>query len=229
MQGLWQGIASNFVWWLILIFGGAAIAFLKLYHPDWAGALVLGLAALACLGILHFSVTGRSLLSRELPKIDANNVEEHIKTWIAAIGLASQSVPIPDTAFAQRVTLQNGNSIIVSRNPKNRPSYIHFLCGMTLSPEHAIALEKMNDAQAVMVWHEVSLELARSKMGYSMNGKDARHMQTIGVQTLESIPSLSDSIFATALDEIDSAALIVKASLTLSFSDLHQGAQQLQA
>jgi hypothetical protein len=226
MRAFWQGILSNAAWWIILLVGGGMFTFLKLYHPEWATALLVGLVACACIAILHFAITGHAIIHTKSDGTTPENVESRLKIWTSSLGLALIPVSNPDTYFAYRVSFPNGNSLIALRPTKARTEYLHLICGMMLSPDHALALERLTDAQATTVWNEVSLELARSKANYWISGKGARYMQSIHYQKVIPIPSLVESLLASALDEIDNTTQIVKVALTFSLQRFAEMQQQ---
>jgi len=88
MDWLWHNLFSTFIWEMILVIGGAAaLGYLKRKVPDHAPTIAYGVFGATCVAILLFTITGRGLLSKRLPEITAENLEENIKTWTENNGL----------------------------------------------------------------------------------------------------------------------------------------------
>lgn len=90
---------------------------------------------------------------------------------------------------------------------------------MILSPEHQAILSKLTKEQAADVTEEVTLELARSKIGYTITGPPPGQMQTVLLQRSVPITSgLTEATFGGYLDEMDSAISLVRLATTLALA-----------
>lgn len=229
-----QGVISNGIWWAIFIVGSATIAFLTVTHPNLAVPAMYGVITFACFSVIFYTVTGRSLISKKAEHLDVTNIEASVKAWIAALGLASTPVTIPDTDFSYIVTLANGIAVHVSRNNKQRGDYLQFHVGMALSPEHRAPMERLTTQQAIIVIQELSLELARIGTSYRLNftPNTSQHptpnqLESIHLARATPFVSLSEATFVSQLDAMDNAGMVVRASLSLILQRAAPDATQL--
>jgi hypothetical protein len=219
MDGNWlaQSLFSRTVWEFILMFGGGTvIATLKTKVSALTQPILYGLTTAAAIGVILFTLTGQAVFSKTQPQTDADNVDQNIKAWMASLGLGWQPEYLADASFAYRVKLANGSAVVVDYLPKRRPGYVQFEGLVTMAPEHKAMLAKLNNEQADTVLAELSLELARSRIGYQVNGgPNIRQLESVNLVKGIPISSLSEATFAQNLDEIDSTSIIVRASVPL--------------
>jgi hypothetical protein len=214
LDGLVQGVVSNAVWWTVVLVGGAVLAVLRAKWPRYAGPVLYGLLGIASLAIIGFAILGHSLLSREQPQTTPENVEANIRAWADSFVVGVTKAPVKEAHFALVITLHNGNPVVVART-KDRPNWLALQSTLTLSPEHQAAMAKLSKAQADTVVEELTLELARSKMGYELSGPPP--LQSITLSRAVPITSnLTEDAFAGQLDQMDSAMQLVRVALTLS-------------
>ena len=229
-----KGVISNAIWWVIFIAGSAMIAFLTVTHPNLAVPTMYGIITFACLSVIFYTVTGRSLISKKAEHLDATNIEASLKVWIAALGLASEPVTLPDTNFAYKVTLANGTVILVARHAKRRGDYLQFQIGLTVSPEHRGAMTRLTVQQATTVLQELSLELARFGAAYSLTftqntnqNPTPNQLESINLGKAPPFVSFSEAAFASQLDALDNAAMVARAALVLALQRYSPDATQL--
>jgi hypothetical protein len=164
--------------------------------------------------ILVYTFTGHAVFSSPQPETTSNNAEGNIRKWAAALGLGIQPISVPDTDFALKVSLLDGNPVVVSRFIKDSPGFIRFGVNVVLVPEHVVALGKLDEQQALDVTEEVALELDRSRIQYAFVG--APRISNIGLSKAIRIHDLTEDSFKGALDELDSDLGVVRWSLALA-------------
>lgn len=229
-----QGVISNGIWWAIFLAGSAMIAFLTVTHPNLAVPAMYGIITFACLSVIFYTVTGRSLISKKAAQLDVTNIESSVKVWIAALGLASEPITLPDTDFSYKVTLANGTGVLVARHAKRRGDYLQFQIGMTVSPEHRGAMARLTVQQATIVIQELSLELARLGISYSLTftqntnqSPTPNQLESINLGRGHPFISLSEAVFASQLDALDNAGMVVRAAMALILQRYSPDATQL--
>jgi hypothetical protein len=220
MDWLLQNLFSSLVWEIILLLGGGLVlAYLKRTWPEIAAQVMYGLVGAALLSVLLFTLTGHSILFKQQPETTTENVEANIKAWADSLGVGIPRVTVPDTYFSEVITLKNGNQIVVAR-AKERGGYLQIQSTLVLAPEHQAILAKLTREQVADVTEEVTLELARARMGYTISGPQGGYqMQNIFLQ--RSVPitnNLTEATFGGYMDEMDSAIALVKLATTLALA-----------
>lgn len=215
LSWFWQGLLTNGIWWLVLLFGGAVVAFLKVKRPAWAPPVLYGLAALACLSVVYFTFTGRSVFSPA--PVDTVNVEGNVKKWVSLIGYGSQSTPPPSATsdFAYQITPTGTETPLLVWRDKNKLGYLQLETVMTISPQHAAILKRITPVQAIEIMQYTESELLRRNLSFVFAGPDANRLQAITIIKGVPIDGLTESGFAYAVDDIESAQQLAK----LSFVD----------
>jgi len=217
-----QGVISNAIWWIVFLLGSAMIAALTVTHPNLAIPFVVGVFTFACLSVIFYASTGRSLFSKKSHQLDRKNIEASVKTWIASLGLASKPVTLPDTVFAYEVTMLSGTGVHIARSAK-REEYLGFHIGMNVSPEHRTAMQQLTPQQALIVVQELSLELARLGASFRFNftqntNQNPTPNQLEVIHLIKEVPyaSLSEAGFTSHLVTMDSGGTVVRAVLALA-------------
>lgn len=228
MDWLWQNLFSTFTWEIILVLGGATVlGYAKSKLPDKAPTIAYGIFGATCVAILLFTITGRGLVSKRPPEVTAENIEDNIKKWTEDNGLSIAKVSSVMTGqnvyFGFVITLANGNPVAVFRG-KEKSTFLQIQCPLVLSPEHLAMLNKLNKEQADDVIEEVTLEMNRARIGFTMQTALATQMmggptsntkpplfgQTIIVQKTLAITDANEVTFTTKLNEIDSEVGVVR-------------------
>ena len=92
-----------------------------------------GLAGMACVGIVWFTVTGRALLSKEQPQTTIDNVEANIRAWADSFSYTiTKENPSPNQYFLYLIVLHSGGVVFVSRN-KDKGRYLKFQGNIALA------------------------------------------------------------------------------------------------
>ena len=206
----------------------------KRYWPTVAGPVLYGLGAATCIALLSYAALGHGLLSKLKPPITPSNIESYVRQWYDSLGLGIAKMPVtPDADFGFNITLKNGNRIVVGV-AKERPNYLQYQTLVALTPEQQTALARLNQAQANRVTQEVVLELARSRVAYTIGGPLIMIQQ--GAQLAAQVPGLQigtpmstiilgrgvpmshldEAKFAGYVDEMDSAMSVAGAAVALA-------------
>lgn len=216
-EWLWQGLLTNGIYALLILGGGVMFAYLKKQGSAWVPAFSYGLGGAAGVAVVILCFRGIIAMPHTSTQITSDNVESSIVGWANSLGTSESPIEVPDTAFAYKITLSDGVAVIVARHKKNKPGYIYFQSGIAMSPAASDALGKLTDEQATTVLEELSLELARSKLEYGMSVPlGPKHLQGVVLTKGVALSDLTEATFVQAVDEVDSATGLVKASVSLS-------------
>jgi hypothetical protein len=167
------------------------------------------------LSILIFTFTGRAVFSKEPPETTVDNVETNIRTWLDGYGVGVTRREIPDAFFAFGVTLPNGVGVLVLR-PKEKDRYIGFRADIELSREHMAIFDKLSPQQQRDVLAEITLEMSRSKATYDLVPPPPPFKSLRIIKMVPITNDLTESSFATDLDEMDSNALLAGKSIGMT-------------
>lgn len=121
----------------------------------------------------------------------------------------------------------------MGRTTKKRDEYLQFQVVMSISPEHRVVLEKLSVLQATIVVQELSLELARLGISWqfsfgttSSQSPTPNRLENVGLSKGLPFSSLSEAIFISSIDAMDSAATVVRAVLALALQRLSSETRQ---
>ena len=219
LYGALQAIFGSLVWDLVLAsLVAAVITYLRKTQSTWATPLLYFVLSFMGVFVIAFTLTGKALLLRERPQTTPENVESNIKAWADKFSLGIQKGTDNKFSFVYSIALPSGRMVLVGR-PKEREGYLQFQGNMQLSPEHEAAVKKISSAQQVRISDEISLELARSKIGWAVVGAPFK-----GIVVSKAIPitsNLTEDSFIASLDEMDSSILLAREAIRLAF--LHNG------
>jgi len=221
LSGILQGIFGTLLYDLLLAAMVAGIvAWLRSRQSRWAAPVLFGIAAFAAMLSIAYLLTGHAALSRQTVETTPENVEENVKKWVEELGLGITKAPKPaDIYFNYIVTLKSGNPIGIGRATA-LPGFLQLQTLLVLSDEHQKAIAKMSKEQAAAVTEEVIVQLALSKMGYTIGGGPPGAILPMqNVILMKGVPitsSLTEASFATYLDEMDSAVGLVRAATALA-------------
>jgi hypothetical protein len=179
------------------------------------------------MSIIVYTFTGRAILSRETPQTTTENVEANLRAWADDFQLGVTKLPSqPDVDFGLAITLKGGNPFEV-RKVKQSPGYLQIQSNLVLSPDHQRKLAKLTEEQSAFVTEELSLELARSRIGFTIIGPAVQTEPQIQLVLLAKgapISGLTETMFAEYMDEMDSAIRLsrTKTALILDRGPLHE-------
>ncbi|MEK7995251.1 MAG: DUF2299 family protein [Planctomycetota bacterium] len=202
--------------------GATMLAWLKRKGWPWATPILYGLGAFSLIisGLIGLQWWLRPI-EKPPERITSANVEAHIRDWLDAFGLGvqRQEGSASDLVFA--VTLHNNNHVMVSRN-RQRDRYITLQGKINVSAEHAAIIAKVPAGQAMRLYDEITLEMARSKVGFAVvTTPPGARVQAVVVTKGLLIDDLTGDILAKGLDEIDSGMVLAKHTIRLALANTH--------
>ena len=216
-----QNLVSNIIYGVLIVGTGALFAWLKAKRPAYAPHAIYALASMTCVAILMFAVTGRPVWSTQ-PHITPDNVEEYVRKWAdsLSLGVTRAPSPSPDGYFGVLITLKSGNGVVVGRG-KEVPDYLQIQIPLVMTTEHQAAFSKLTKDQQKTIVEEVTLEMARAKIGNMIVQamvNDQPQSPTIVLQSNPPIEGLTKDGFVNRLDAIDSAITLVRATTFLALA-----------
>ncbi len=217
-NAIWQGIVSNALYGLLIFGGGGLIAYLRIKRPNFADPLRFGLLGAACIALILFALMGRGILVRPRLEITPGNIEENLKLWAEHLSITLEHQEISDRYFSYIARLHGGDPIEVFR-AKEKPAYFQFSANMDFAPQHQVAFSKLDKAQQERVQQELTLEVARLRMGTiiaSLVAPTGQIVQTkIMLQKAVPIENMSEATFGDSFDEMTRSLQLVRAAVTL--------------
>jgi hypothetical protein len=211
---IWQAFLAHWISELLILGSTALLAVLKERNSKWAGVFAYGFAGFAFMSIIVFTFTGHAIFSTETPHTTSENVESNVRVWADKFSLGIQKQADDKFSFVYAISLPTGRGVLVGR-PKQREGYLQFQGNTALSPEHEAALKKLSPSQLERISDEISLEMARSKVGFAAIGVPFK-----GLVVSKAVPitsSLTEDSFVATLDEIDSDMLLAREAIRLAF------------
>jgi hypothetical protein len=134
--------------------------------------------------------------------------------------MAVQKGSDPGAHFVLFVTLHNGTQIVISRS-KAMDRYITIQSRLEVSQEHQVILDTFSKDQAIQVTNELSLEMARFKIGWLISPVGAPLKSILIVKTVPNTNIFTEDFFVERLDELDSAVILARAAIILAL-DRHR-------
>ncbi len=210
---LLQAIIANWVWELLVIAAGLMFGWLRHKNVSWLPVLFYGLTASTCMAVLIYTFIGRAIISRSQPETTAENIESNVKVWADAFGVGIQKQADPGFSFIFALHLRNGRVVLIGR-PKERDHFLTLQSTLVLGSDQQTVVDKLSKEQNQRIVDEVTLELARSRMGHAIAGLPLKT-----ILLAESVPitnSFTEDNFAARLDEMDAATELADKAATLA-------------
>jgi hypothetical protein len=223
-SAIWHGVLSNLVYGILILGGGALLAYLRAKFPNYAGSALYGFIGAACVAVILFTFSGRGLFTSHPPEVTPDNVEESIKKWCDNEALGTVRMPTPDAYFGLLITMSSGNQVLVYRG-REKSGFLQMQVPLALSSEHLQMLSKLSKEQADDAMEDITLELNRARIGYILqtsvtsplaSAQVATTKPTIFQQTLlitrplAITSDLSEPAFMAQINEIDSEVGLVR-------------------
>jgi len=214
-----QNTLSYVVQALLSLGGAVVLGWLKKRGSLWTTPALYGLAGFLLINGCFITLR---LLFTPAPKapeeITIANIETHVRDWADHLRLAVRRGDSADAYLVFVISLSNGHEVAVSRN-KTRDRYLTFEGAIQVSPEHRDVISHLPADQAAQLMDEVLLEMARSRLNFSLVG---RPLQSVHI--VKSVPignGLTEDVFAASIDEIDGGMFVARESIRLALS--HRG------
>src|SRR5579863_4498784 len=168
INSLFEGTLSKAIWAALSAGGSIVLAWLKRKGWPWAIPILYGFGIFA---LVTFSLIGLQIWFTPGPnlseRITTENIEGHVRNWLDGFGLGVQRQTDASALFEFVVSVRNGNRIVIERT-RDRDRYLSIQGSMNVSPEHAAIIGKLSDAQSLQMFDEITLEMARSKIGFQV-------------------------------------------------------------
>jgi hypothetical protein len=228
MGALGEGILASILATVIVAGGATVLTWAKKKWPTHGDLMLYWLMSATCLSVLTvivFAAIGYKPFAKpKPPEITNENVEEHVRAWAVDLGMAVSPGPsAPEFFFTDTVTLKNTLPIVVGR-AKDKTEFLQFQSPLSISPEHQAALAKMTVEEANIMMQEILLELARSKVGYTMVGGATMQQSPLAIQgimiqaTLPIASNINEGMFSAKLDEVNAGVTIARATVILTLT-----------
>lgn len=220
LEWLWQGLALWVITLLLATLGSFMMAYLKATGSRLVSPILYGLATFALTLFIILVLRGMAALPRPQQEITPENVESNIRNWLDTFRLAAKKESNPEAYFIFVVTAPNGNPIVVTRT-KALDRYITYQATLTVSPQHLEILDKLPEDQSTQLIRELTIELARSRIGFSIVGPGLK-----GIVLNKALPitnNLTEGTFAQYLDEMDSGLILARETIVLALERSRQG------
>jgi hypothetical protein len=126
------------------------------------------------------------------------------------------------------ITTKGSNNPIEIRKFKQSPAYIQLQSNLALTPEHQKIVAKLTEEQSAFVTEELERELGHTRIGFTIVGppqsQTEPQIQLVILSKGVPISGLTESTFASAIDEMDSAIRVSRSTtaLLLDHGPLHE-------
>jgi len=226
---LLQALVSNLVWELLIVGAGVGMAILRKRESKWVAPVLYGVVTVACLAVIWFTFTGRSLLSKHQPAVTPENIEANIKTWADNLAMALERTNIPESHFAYVARLHGGDPVEIFRG-NEKPAYLQLRTTLVFSPEHQAIWSKLSKHQTDKATQELGLEFAKLKAGVffgSAVGPNGQLIQTsVVIRKGVLIADLNEVAFSESFDEMTRATALVRAATNLVLTQIESEPKQ---
>jgi hypothetical protein len=213
MGWLLQGLLSNWLSAVIILAGGALIAYLKQRSSSWLGPAVWGIGGCVLVAIALLCFWGIAAIPKtHPPDVTDKNIEQNIRGWLDDFGLSTKKQQDePTTIFTLVTTLPNGDPIAIGQL-KTHPRYLTIQSTVTISPEHKSVIDKLSKVESDELVAQVNLEMARAKVSNIMTSPLG---SVVLVSRLPITSDLTEDEFMRHIDDMDSDISIVRDTVQL--------------
>jgi hypothetical protein len=216
----WQGTLTSIVATILWIGGATMLTYIRSKWPTYGSLALYWIASAACIGILWLATTGYVPLSKHQPQVTPDNIEQNIKVWSEDLGIPYTLQNSPDTFFFS-MTTRTGTQFQVLRSTTEKTAYLQFTSQMILPPALQTVMGTLTPSQIDEVTQDVTLELARTKVGFTVatgsipQPKGPPAIQTIIILQKDApIINLSENDFGNYVDDMEFTTQLARASMT---------------
>ncbi len=159
------------------------------------------LGALACTALFIFGI----YLWWKSSKVTTKNVEQKLKEWIDAFGLARRIVTNDKLNFGIQVSIPP-RFVVTIGCPKDRPSYLTLVSSIRLSKQQRALIDKMSEEEKMSIYRAIRLECGRLKIGHHMH----ENLQVLSIHKLIPItPDLKEARILDSINEMQFSADVI--------------------
>jgi hypothetical protein len=141
---VWQGIFTNWLSTLLVLAGGAVVAFLKARGSKFTSPILYGVGTSVLLMSLLLMVRIIGTLPPHRALVTPSNVQEKIQSWVDKFHFSVKKDRFDKAAFALDITGMNGKELKVAQL-KDLDGYIVVSSAIHASPEHLRIMNSLND------------------------------------------------------------------------------------
>jgi hypothetical protein len=197
---IWALTFGGFIGWLIGILGFFGIDAKTMAKIMTAHYLFLLLTVISFAGFAW-----GIYLWWQSSRVTINNVEQKLKEWIDAFGLARRIVTNEKLDFGIQVSIPPRFIVTIGR-PKDRPSYLTLVSSIRLSKEQRALFDKMSEEEKMSIYRAIRLECGRLKIGHHMH----ENLQVLSIHKLIPItPDLKEARILDSINEVQFSADVV--------------------
>ncbi len=161
---LWQGIASNAAFAVLLLAVGALMAYLQLSGSDLIWPALYGLAAMALLAIVMIAFRVVKFFDGAKHTTNPGVAEIQIVEWATSLGYGIKAKQSPDAHFHRVLSLANGVQVDAVR-PVQQPNQFVLQSRMVIEDD----LDAISKKAIEGAWLEVRRELARACVDFKVD------------------------------------------------------------
>jgi hypothetical protein len=206
-----DNLIQNLIWAILTALGAAALPLLKVHWRGWTEPALYAFFGATWVAVVYTTLTGKRPFSG--PGTTPQNLERRVKSWLDHYGFGMKSVPDEAAYFNIQVTLPSDHHVTVSRR-KTSELYLTFVCLLTIEEDLQKDLAAMSPLARSRTLHEITLELSRVKISFSLNPRPS-FLITLARQVLIT-PSLSSDQFLEFVNDMDFAVSQVMSAMVLA-------------
>jgi len=144
------------------------------------------------------------------PKVTTENIESKVREWVDAFGWSTKKISDDSFYFGFEIRLKNNFPLALVR-PRDHAQYLTLLATVAVDPEQKQIWEQLSPADQNTFRRELSLELAKAKIGNIANLPN-----TITIEKLMPITeTLTEASLVNAIQEVQFAMVLVGTTVTL--------------
>jgi hypothetical protein len=211
-----EGISSERLQWMLVLLGGALVAFLKFRGKRWLDPILFGFVTSALLALLFFACAVKAQLMVLPPTMNVGNVEQLLFQWIKAYGYSIERLEADDMHFAFEIrpngVAVEGIQFVIGR-AKNRARFVSVAAAHRLYPHPAdiAPLEALSHDKAQALLSELRFEIDQRHLDH-----DGFFVSTHVFRIYRDLPitaELSEDRLVTSVHEVERAMSVILARL----------------
>jgi hypothetical protein len=197
---------------ILMIVAGIASTVYSHYGPAWTVPIMNGLATMAIVGSLFFSLRALAALPPVTRKITLKNAGSQVLLWLHKFHFKVQTTDEDGFDFSYIVTTDSGKIVTLKRHSRQFSDYITVGGYITLTQEEKDLVAAIDDDQAFEALYDIQMELLRARVGY--NTTDVVNRGIMAFRRIPIGPNLSETEAINAIADMEaviSLVLLIKA------------------